>query len=300
MNIQSLTAVLAAVIALETSYLTYRAYRGQVTAKNTSIFVDTSVLMDGRVLEVATAGFIPGTLVIPRSVIGELQLLADGSDSERRERARRGLDVVRRLQDTANIDVSILADSSRAPEGVDERLLSLAKKYGGKLLTIDYNLNKVAQVEDIIVLNINDLAKQLRMSYLPGDTLAIDLTQPGSDSHQAIGHLDDGTMVVVEHAKQSLGKRVEIEVIRSLQTSAGRMMFAKLTGKDKVQEAQPKKLQGLGRKQITKPVRQEIPTGKSVHQKRDNKVSKQSSSQQSTKPRTAKQHEASLVDLANR
>ena len=112
MNIQSLTAVLAAVIALETSYLTYRAYRGQVTAKNTSIFVDTSVLMDGRVLEVATAGFIPGTLVIPRSVIGELQLLADGSDSERRERARRGLDVVRRLQDTANIDVSILADSS--------------------------------------------------------------------------------------------------------------------------------------------------------------------------------------------
>lgn len=217
-------------IALQTSYLTYQSRRQTKNSKSKQIYVDTSVLMDGRILPIAEAGFVPGTLVIPRSVVGELQLLADGGDSDKRERARRGLDVINELQALERIEVRILQDGSRAAEGVDERLLSLAKRRGGLLCTIDFNLNKVAQVEGIDVLNINELAQKLRMSYLPGDRLQLSLTQPGSDNHQAVGHLADGTMVVVEHAKAQIGNTVEVEVIRSLQTAAGRMMFAKLVG----------------------------------------------------------------------
>jgi len=126
------------------------------------------------------------------------------------------------------VNVEIFQDGSKAEEGVDERLLKLAKQYNGAVCTIDYNLNKVAQVEGIIVLNVNDLAMSLRMAYLPGEKILLELTQKGQDSHQAVGHLTDGTMVVVERASKFIGKTVEIEFIRSLQTAAGKMMFAKL------------------------------------------------------------------------
>lgn len=125
------------------------------------------------------------------------------------------------------VKVEILQDGSKAEEGVDERLLKLAKQYNGAVCTIDYNLNKVAQVEDITVLNVNDLAMSLRMAYLPGEKILLELSQKGNDSHQAVGHLSDGTMVVVEHANKFIGKKVEIEFTRSLQTAAGKMMFAK-------------------------------------------------------------------------
>jgi len=197
------------------------------------IFVDTSVLIDGRIIAVAGSGFISGKLSIPRSVIGELQFLADNADAEKRSRARHGLDVVSELQKMPNVSVEIFQDGSRAEEGVDERLLKLAKKYHGSICTIDYNLNKVAVVEDINVLNVNDLAMSLRMAYLPGEKMLLELTQKGQDSHQAVGHLTDGTMVVVEHANNQIGKTVEIEFIRSLQTAAGKMMFAKLVGANK-------------------------------------------------------------------
>lgn len=231
------------IILLETSYLVYKKYRGERKRSNSDIFVDTSVLMDGRILPVAEAGFIPGRLVIPRSVIGELQLLADTGDTDKREKARRGLDVLKQLQNLDHIEVSILQDGSRANEGVDERLLAHAKSSGGSLATIDFNLNKVAAVENIRVLNINELAKNLRMSYLPGEHLTIDLTTTGTDSHQAVGHLSDGTMVVVEHAKKSIGKSVEIEVIRSLQTAAGRMMFARLARSETALGEKPRQAQ---------------------------------------------------------
>lgn len=230
--IEFMSLALLIIIAGQTSYMLYTSRRTNSRHKGTQVFVDTSVLMDGRILPIAEVGFVPGVLVIPRSVIGELQLLADGGDNDKRERARRGLDVISELQALDTVNVRILQDGSRAEEGVDERLLSLAKRYAGILCTIDFNLNKVAQVEGIRVLNINELAQKLRMSYLPGDKLRLILTQPGSDSHQAIGHLEDGTMVVVEHAKGRIGKTVEVEIIRSLQTAAGRMMFAKLTGSD--------------------------------------------------------------------
>ncbi len=226
-------------LLVEVSYLVYRAMRTHTKRKNTDIFVDTSVLMDGRILAIAETGFIPGRLVIPRSVIGEMQLLADSGDGDKREKARHGLDILKQLQNTDGIEVTILQDGSRASEGVDERLLSHAKQSGGSLATIDFNLAKVALVENITVLNINELARTLRMSYLPGEKLMIALTTTGTDSHQAVGHLGDGTMVVVEHAKKQIGKTVEIEVIRSLQTAAGRMMFARLVHPE--QQPQPQK-----------------------------------------------------------
>lgn len=218
------------IIAAQTTYTTYQATRGQARSRNSDIIVDTSVLMDGRIMPIAEAGFVPGDLVVPRSVIGELQLLADTGDSDKRERARRGLDVLKHLQELDSVTVRILQDGSRASEGVDERLLAHAKASGGSIATIDFNLNKVAAVENIKVLNINELARTLRMAYLPGDNLRLELTTTGTDSHQAVGHLADGTMVVVEHAKKQIGTTADVEIIRSLQTAAGRMMFARLAG----------------------------------------------------------------------
>lgn len=227
--IEYISLGLIIIIFGQTSYLIYRTRSSYANQADPQVFVDTSVLIDGRILHIAETGFIPKNIVIPRSVIGELQLLADGGDSEKRDRARRGLDVISELQALDTVDVRIYQDSSRAAEGVDERLLSLAKKYKAQLCTIDYNLNKVAQVEGVRVLNVNDLAKKLRMSYLPGDKVVLALTQPGSDGNQAVGHLEDGTMVVVENAKSKIGKAEEVIVVRSLQTAAGRMMFAKLS-----------------------------------------------------------------------
>lgn len=220
-------------IAAEATYLVASQSKKHISKKaGRPIFVDTSVLIDGRIIPVAQSGFMGSdTLYIPRSVIGELQYLADTADAEKRARARHGLDVVSELQKLPNVKVEIFQDGSKAEEGVDERLLKLAKQYKGVVCTIDYNLNKVAQVEDIIVLNVNDLAMSLRMAYLPGEKLLLELTQKGQDSHQALGHLTDGTMVVVERASNLIGKSVEVEFIRSLQTAAGKMMFARLVDK---------------------------------------------------------------------
>lgn len=221
--------ILILIILAEVSYLIVKANTGLSTKKDLrKIFVDTSVLIDGRIISVAQAGFLLGDILIPRSVIGELQFLADNADSDKRSKARHGLDVVNDLQNMPNVKIGIFQDSNTADEGVDNRLIALAKKYGGSICTIDYNLNKVARVEGISVLNVNDLAMNLRMAYLPGEKVVIELTQKGQDPHQAIGHLADGTMVVVEHANSFVGKSVEIEFIRSLQTAAGKMMFAKL------------------------------------------------------------------------
>lgn len=215
------------IILAEVSYLLARLPKTSLKTKSRAILVDTSVLMDGRITNVAATGFIGGTLVIPRSVVGELQLLADGSDSDKRARARHGLDVVSTLQKLDDVDVEILQDGSRANEGVDERLLTLAKQHHALICTLDFNLNKVAVVEGIKVLNINELAQSLRMSHLPGDQVLIDIVQKGQDNHQGVGYLTDGTMVVVEQSSAYIGKAVTVEVIRSLQTAAGKMMFAK-------------------------------------------------------------------------
>lgn len=204
-------------------------------------FIDTSVLMDGRIMAAASTGFIPGQLVIPRSVIAELQFLADGSDSDKRMRARHGLDLAALLQE-APIEARVL-DDGEAPTGVDDQLLMLAKKYQGAICTIDFNLNKVATVENIPVLNINELAQQLRMNHLPGERVSLTIVQKGNDAHQGVGYLSDGTMVVVEQASSDVGGQIEVEFIRSLQTAAGRMLFARKVGQKPIKQkrSQPKK-----------------------------------------------------------
>ena len=193
------------------------------------VFVDTSTLMDGRILSVAKAGFLGDDVLIPRSVIRELQLLADGSDTDKRARARFGLDIVNELERIELSHVEIYADSLERTK-VDERLIELAKEYHGIILTNDFNLMKVAATEKIDAININDLAQGLRSEYLPGDKLQIKIISAGSNPHQGVAYLPDRTMVVVDNAERFAGKnqQIEIEFVRYLQTSAGKMMFAKI------------------------------------------------------------------------
>jgi rRNA-processing protein FCF1 len=229
MNILEVMLGIAVVVLLiEVTYLIAKMPRQSIgRGRVRSILIDTSVLIDGRIISVAKSGFISDTLVIPRSVVRELQYLADNADHEKRARARYGLDVVRELQSIDEVTVEILADGAKVSEGVDERLLTLAKKYNAAVCTIDYNLNKVAVVEGITVLNVNELAQSLRMAYLPGERMRLELVQKGQDPHQGVGYLPDGTMVVVEFANKYVGQTIEIEFIRSLQTAAGKMMFAR-------------------------------------------------------------------------
>lgn len=227
---ETIDIVLLAVTLLilaEVTYLLAKLPKTAVKTKDRAILVDTSVLMDGRIIALAGTGFIGGTLVVPRTVVGELQFLADNADADKRSRARRGLDVITELQAMPGVEVEILQDGSRAKDGVDEQLLLLAKQHHAVICTLDFNLNKVAVVEGIQVLNINSLAQSLRMSHLPGEQLHIEVVQKGQDAHQGVGYMPDGTMVVVEQASGQIGSTIEVEVTRSLQTAAGRMMFAR-------------------------------------------------------------------------
>lgn len=226
-----LILIIVAVILVETSVLLLRRGRGGGFRGERAILVDTSVLIDGRILDIANAGFVPGRLVVPRSVLGELQLLADGSDHEKRQRARNGLDVVTKLQAVPSVNLEIYRDQTDAREGVDNRLLALARRLGYELCTVDFNLQKVAEAESIGILSINELSQKLRALYLPGEKLDLTLKQKGQERGQAIGYASDGTMVVVDNADKLLEKTVEVEVIRSLQTNSGKMMFAKLVAK---------------------------------------------------------------------
>lgn len=226
-TLELLIIAVTLIILAEVTYLLLKLPKSGIKSKKASTLVDTSVLMDGRILGVAQSGFIGDTLVIPRSVVGELQFLADNADADKRARARYGLDVVSQLQAMDGVDVELLQDGSRAKDGVDNQLLKLAKENSASICTIDYNLNKVAVVEGIKVLNINELAQGLRMAHLPGEHMLIEIVQKGQDAHQGVGYLADGTMVVVEQANGQIGSTVNVEVVRSLQTAAGKMMFAR-------------------------------------------------------------------------
>ncbi|MCB9820061.1 hypothetical protein H6796_02040 [Candidatus Nomurabacteria bacterium] len=190
-------------------------------------FVDTSVLMDGRISSLAETGFLPGNVKIPHSVLHELQLLADGSDSDKRMRARHGLDIASQLTNSKIIDAGVFRDRKPREIGVDDQLMILARRYKGSICTVDFNLNKVAQAEGIAVLNINEVAQQLRMNHLPGEKVSIKIQQKGDGANQGVGYMADGTMVVVERAGNDVDKTINVEFIRSLQTAAGRMLFAK-------------------------------------------------------------------------
>lgn len=192
-----------------------------------SILLDTCSIMDGRIVDVAKTGIITAELIIPRSVVRELQLLADKADHDKRVRARKGLDNIRELQRLDSVSVVVVNDGLVDSGGVDERLLELAQKYDAAIATTDYNLNKVAKVINVTVINVNELAQMLRAQLLPGETVEIELIQAGNNREQAVGYLEDGTMVVVEDARNQIGQKVRVEIVRSLQTEAGRMMFAK-------------------------------------------------------------------------
>ncbi|MBQ8996780.1 TRAM domain-containing protein [Candidatus Saccharibacteria bacterium] len=214
----------------ETSYLALKSWRGTRRASGRrKVYVDTSALMDGRILTIAKTGFLADDFIIPRSVIREMQLLADGKDSEKRTRARAGMDVANELERVVYFDTEILDDSEYGRELVDERLLKLAKANRGMLLTCDYNLEKVAKTENIEVLNINDLALALANNFRVGDKFHIKVLEKGSNPKQGVGHLPDGTMVVIDNGEKLIGKEVEVEFVRFLQTSAGRMVFSRLS-----------------------------------------------------------------------
>lgn len=192
------------------------------------VILDSCALIDGRIVELTNSGFVPDQLIVPEFVVHELQLLADGGDSHKRERARFGLDVVKELQNSKYSKVII--DSSLLNEKMptDDKLVKLAKKLNGSLYTTDYNLNKVADISGVNVLNVNELAQQLRPAILPGEHRNIKILQKGSNQSQGVGYLEDGTMIVVDGAAHSIGKIEEVEVVRSLQTVAGKMLFAQL------------------------------------------------------------------------
>lgn len=308
-----LVAVLLVLVA-EVTYILSKLPRTTIKSKKNPILVDTSVIMDGRIVAIAKTGFIGGTLVVPRSVIGELQFLADNADADKRARARMGLDVIAELQALPNVVIEILQDGSKAEEGVDERLLTLAKQHQASICTVDYNLNKVATVEGIVVLNINELAQSLRMAHLPGEQMMIDIVQKGQDSHQGVGYLADGTMVVVEQANRLIGKTAHVEVVRSLQTAAGKMMFAKPIGEKPIEartQTRQKPLRGTAAstKPENKPARAERANGRRQPSNAD-KPSLANNQRKTTatsnpRPRTTKRpssaaREAALIDLVEK
>jgi uncharacterized protein YacL len=190
--------------------------------------LDTSVIIDGRIADIAEAGFIDGMMVVPEFVLRELQTVADSTDSSKRQRGRRGLDMLQRMQSNDNIQVQIVTDDFPSIREVDLKLLELAKKWEAKVVTNDFNLNKVAHLHHVEVLNINDLANALKPVVLPGEKMTVLILKEGKEFNQGVGYLDDGTMVVVDHARKLIGRAVEITVTSVLQTASGKMIFGKL------------------------------------------------------------------------
>lgn len=192
-----------------------------------SILIDTSVIIDGRIADIARTGFVPGNLIIPRFVLNELQYIADSAESLRRQRGRRGMEVLAELQKDHSINTTIADIDVEGVREVDEKLVMLARQMKAPILTNDFNLNRVAELQGVRVLNINELANAVKSILLPGELLAVKVIQEGKETGQGIGYLDDGTMVVIEDGKSFIGKDTEVTVTKVLQTAAGRMIFSK-------------------------------------------------------------------------
>ncbi len=202
-------------------------FGGEKTGKKSYKILDTSVIIDGRIADIAETGFLDGLIVIPQFVLRELQLVADSADSLKRNRGRRGLDILQRLQKTASVQIQIVEDDFPSVREVDMKLIELAKLYEGKILTNDFNLNKVAQLQGVAVLNINELANSLKPIVLPGEIMRVFILKEGKEYNQGVAYLDDGTMVVVDNARKMIGKTIDISVTSVLQTTAGKMIFGK-------------------------------------------------------------------------
>jgi len=194
------------------------------------LLLDTSVIIDGRIADIAETRFIDAPIVVPRFVLHELQAIADSADKLKRDRGRRGLDVLNRLQSTPGLDIAIEdAPGQPAPgDGVDQMLVSLASRCSGRIVTMDYNLSKVATLSGVEVLNINDLANALKSTVIPGETLEVNVLRPGQEEGQGVAYLEDGTMVVVEDGREHIGKTASITVTNVIQKSAGRIIFGRV------------------------------------------------------------------------
>lgn len=190
--------------------------------------LDTNVIIDGRIADICKTGFLEGTLLIPVFVLEELQYIADSSDTLRRVRGRRGLDVLQKIrEDESNLEVEVMNIDFDDVQGVDSKLVRLAQKVGGKIITNDFNLNKVAQLRGVEVLNINELSNAVKPVVIPGETMKVQVVKDGKEPGQGVAYLDDGTMIVIENGHRYLSRTISVEVTSALQTSAGRMIFAK-------------------------------------------------------------------------
>jgi uncharacterized protein YacL len=191
------------------------------------VLLDTSVIIDGRIADISEAGFITGPMVVPHFVLQELQHIADSPEPLRRNRGRRGIEILNRLQKEARVPVQITDVDVEDVEAVDEKLIALAKEMGSAIVTNDFNLNRIAELQGVVVLNINELANAVKVVFLPGEEMEVEIIQEGRELGQGVGYLDDGTMVVVEGGRRFIGDKIQTTVTKVLQTSAGRMIFAR-------------------------------------------------------------------------
>jgi len=203
------------------------APRKAAASNVTTKILDTSVLIDGRIVDIAESGFLEGRIIVPRFVLHELQLVADSSDSAKRNRGRRGLDVVQLLQKQPRIRLEVSGEDFPETKEVDLKLIELAKRLQAKIVTNDFNLNKLAQVQGLTVLNINELANSLKPVVLPGEVMRVFILKEGKEHNQGVAYLDDGTMVVVDNARRMISKTIDIIVTSVLQTTAGKMIFGR-------------------------------------------------------------------------
>ncbi|HLA00938.1 MAG TPA: PIN domain-containing protein [Thermodesulfovibrionales bacterium] len=204
----------------------FRFFRGQSIEENLKI-LDTSVIIDGRIVDVCESGFLEGGFILPQFILQELQYIADSPDSMKRARGRRGLDVLHKIQKMSQITVRIVDEDFPKIKEVDTKLVALAKLMNAKVITNDFNLNKVAQLQGVSVLNINELANSLKPVVLPGESMKVFILKEGKEYNQGVAYLDDGTMVVIENARKLIGKNADVTVTSVLQTTAGRMIFSK-------------------------------------------------------------------------
>lgn len=217
------------VISRIPSVIPHRPVENKSKKVEDAVFLDTSAIIDGRVFDVVNLGLITGTFVIAESILLELKHIADSQDMVKRERGRKGLALLDKLKKTNGVKVLHLPDKNGegTPKEVDEKLIDIAKSYKGRLITCDYNLEKKASISGVLAININTLANLLKIRAVPGESLHIRVLHVGKDSTQGVGYLDDGTMLVVEHASLDVGKEVDVIVSRVIQTTAGRILFSK-------------------------------------------------------------------------
>src|SRR4030043_1131404 len=205
----------------------FRLFRGQGIEEKLKI-LDTSVIIDGRIADVCETGFLEGVFILPQFILQELQHVADSADTIKRARGRRGLDILHKVQKMSNVTVRIVDEDFPKIKEVDSKLVALAKLLNAKVITNDFNLNKVAELQGVSVLNINELASSLKPVVLPGETMKVFILKEGKEYNQGVAYLDDGTMVVVENGRRLIGKNADVTVTSVLQTTAGRMIFSKL------------------------------------------------------------------------